>query len=139
MTSRAKIDLRLAENVARRVAAAGVRDARLQGERELQEILSVPPGRTGRQYTRGSVTRTASAPGEAPATDTGRLRQSIASFQAEQGKNVVAKLGASAEYGKALELGTATIEPRPWVSRIVTEAPRRDRIKRAFDAGARKA
>ena len=34
-------------------------------------------GRTGRTYKRGDKTHTASAPGEAPATDTGELARSI--------------------------------------------------------------
>lgn len=53
----------------------------------------------------------ASAPGEAPATDTGRLANSITADI--QGKR--AEVSANTEYAPYLEFGTRTIAPRPFL------------------------
>jgi len=74
-------------------------------------ILNTP--KTGRIYRRRSVEHQASAPGEPPASDTGRLVNSIATkydVNTLSGTVVV-----DAEYGPYLEFGTQTIEPRPFL------------------------
>jgi len=77
-------------------------------------IRSIQRGpKTGITYEKIDPQRThkASAPGEAPATDTGRLANSI---QADiQGKN--ATVFTNVEYAPFLEFGTRTIEPRPFL------------------------
>jgi HK97 gp10 family phage protein len=71
-------------------------------------------GRTGRSYTRRSVTHIASAAGEPPKTDTGQLVRNIT-----VNKDSVLKYSVGsrkgAPYGAWLELGTRTIAPRPWL------------------------
>ena len=65
-------------------------------------------------------THTASAPGEAPATDTGRLASSV-NYKREGAMS--ATVGSNIVYAAMLEFGTSRIAPRPaWVP--ATEAVR---------------
>ena len=77
-------------------------------------IKSIQRGtKSGITYEKIDPRRThrASAPGEAPATDTGRLASSI---QADiEGKS--ATVFTNVEYAPWLEFGTRTIEPRPFM------------------------
>jgi len=67
---------------------------------------------TGRVYKRGGVSHRASAPGEYPASDTGRLMLSVASEIAP----FEARVGTNVPYGQYLEFGTTRMpEPRPWL------------------------
>jgi hypothetical protein len=69
--------------------------------------------KTGKIYTRGSVTHQASAPGQAPATDTGGL---IGSIQHERDGFAKASVLSRLMTSVYLELGTRHIAPRPaWV------------------------
>lgn len=67
---------------------------------------------SGQVYTRGSITHLASAPGDAPNTDTGNLVRNIAFENPRQG---LAFVGTSVEYGKHLEFGTRAMDARPWL------------------------
>ena len=71
-------------------------------------------GKTGRIYKRRGVTHQASAPGEAPASDTGRYVNSI-NTQAGNDPMAVEVHGGGGivNYAKALEFGTAKMEARP--------------------------
>lgn len=66
---------------------------------------------TGRVYTRGSVTHTASSPGEAPRSDIGTLVNSIRAESRGKGR---AALVDGVEYGEWLEFGTENMEARPF-------------------------
>jgi HK97 gp10 family phage protein len=55
---------------------------------------------------------TASAPGEAPASDTGRLAGSIT---AEKKGPLLWDVGTDVKYGRFLEFGTMKIAERPWL------------------------
>lgn len=70
--------------------------------------------KTGRIYRRGNVVHQASKKGEAPATDTGRLANSIY-FDNARGflGAAVAKVGSNVKYAKWLEYGTLSMKPRP--------------------------
>jgi HK97 gp10 family phage protein len=70
------------------------------------------PGR-GRVYKRGSRTHQASAPGDPPASDTGRLLGSIETTLLDNG--FAAEVGTGVAYGRHLEFGTSKIAPRPWL------------------------
>lgn len=71
--------------------------------------------KSGRLYTRRSVSHRASAPGEAPATDTGRLVNSIvATFKGAGEAFTIAGRGL-AKYAPLLEFGTSKIAPRPFM------------------------
>lgn len=64
------------------------------------------PGK-GRTYGR----HTASAPGDPPAVDTGRLRQSITALKITPGHW---RVGTNVEYAIYLEFGTRRVAPRPF-------------------------
>lgn len=64
----------------------------------------------GRTYQRRSVMHQASAPGEPPATDTGRLR---ASYRRRSHGRFTRDVYSGVEYAPYLEFGTRRIKPRP--------------------------
>ena len=66
---------------------------------------------SGRVYKRGSRTHQASAPGQYPASDTGRLMGSINSEITPK----EAIVGTNLVYGMYLEFGTSRMAPRPWL------------------------
>lgn len=68
--------------------------------------------KTGRVYKRGSKTHQASAPGQAPASDTGMLAGSI---QAVKLTKLTWQVGTMLRYGEWLEYGTRDIAERPWL------------------------
>jgi hypothetical protein len=89
--------------------------------------------KTGRTYTRGNVEHTASAPGESPATDTGRL---VSGTDFKSTGKLSAEVGNKVKYGAMLEFGTFKIAPRPaWLPAIEAAAPKY--IKRLETALAR--
>lgn len=69
--------------------------------------------KTGRVYRRHSVEHQASAPGEAPASDTGRLINSITTEYDFQ--NMTGTINVGVAYGLFLEYGTKNIDPRPFL------------------------
>lgn len=74
-------------------------------------VVPVAP-RTG---TNLSATHRASAPGEAPATDTGALASSVAVDLRRSSFRPVARVGTGLEYGAYLEFGTQAMDARPWL------------------------
>ncbi len=87
------------------------------------------PPKTGGIYTKRGKQHQASAPGEAPATDTGYLANSI-QVDYEPG-NLSAAVTVSAEYGEVLELGGRNIAPRPYLM------PALEKEKDDFEAAIR--
>jgi HK97 gp10 family phage protein len=76
-------------------------------------IVSITDGqKTGRVYKRGAVEHQASAPGEAPASDTGQLVNSITTEYDEEA--LVGKIGVHTGYAGFLEFGTQKMAPRPF-------------------------
>lgn len=74
-------------------------------------ILNSPA--TGRVYIRRGVAHQASAPGEPPASDTGTLARSIdVDLDPKKLRGIIK---AQTNYAKALEFGTQTIAPRPFM------------------------
>lgn len=67
--------------------------------------------KTGRTYRRGNVTHIASAPGQYPASDTGRLAGSIKAIIS----GTTAIVGTNVAYGQMLEFGTSRMAARPWL------------------------
>lgn len=84
------------------------------------QMAIMNPPKSGRIYRRGNVTHQASAPGEAPATDTGMLAGSAYTKPLGQADY---ETGFTAEYAAPLEFGTPTIQPRPFL-RPAVEAVR---------------
>jgi len=83
--------------------------------------------KTGRIYERGDTyrgnkpTHQASAPGQPPASDSGRLASSIEHTVQGLSGWVFTRV----DYGLGLEIGTTKIKPRPWLLPSVEEdAPR---------------
>ncbi len=69
--------------------------------------------KTGTIYRRRSVLHQASAPGEAPASDTGALVQSGTVIR--DPANLAARVNYSVSYAASLEFGTERMEPRPFL------------------------
>lgn len=87
-------------------------------EKRAVDLITSPP-KTGRIYRTRGVTHQASAPGEAPANETGRLVNSrrIDLFEGE----LRGRLTFSTEYALPLEVGTKNMEPRPYARRALRE------------------
>ena len=90
-------------------------------------VTSIQSGpKTGRVYRRRGVEHQASAPGEAPASDTGRL---VGSIRTEYNMRTLSgRVIASTTYAAALEYGTPRMEPRPYMRPAL--AGRREDIDR---------
>jgi hypothetical protein len=100
---------------------------------DIKRAIQGPP-KTGRIYSRGEKNHQASAPGEAPATDTGVLVSSIAY---KQETPLSAIVYSRLQYAYWLEFGTRNIEPRPsWVPAVETNTPL---FQKLIDAALRRA
>jgi hypothetical protein len=87
----------------------------------IDHIMNDP--KTGRIYRRRGVEHQASAPGEAPASDTGTLvRRSTTEHDAGA---LVSTVFFRTAYAAALEYGTAKIAPRPY-ARVSLEEKREE-------------
>ena len=75
----------------------------------LRRILQTQ--KTGQVYVRRGIEHRASAPGEAPASDTGTLARNITVVVNAQ--SLTATINSGAAHSRSLEFGTPTIEPRP--------------------------
>lgn len=73
--------------------------------------------KTGRLYKHGMIKHRASAPGQAPASDTGRLVSSIRNSTQE----LLAEVGSALKYAQYLEQGTKKMEIRPFLSSALEE------------------
>ena len=71
--------------------------------------------KTGRTYKKGSVVRIASAAGEPPATDTGRLANSIYHDVEKRGRELIGIVGSGVDYAIHLEFGTSKMAARPFL------------------------
>jgi hypothetical protein len=118
MTTRTtvNINLTLADNLSQAAVERGVRAATIDAKGLLIGILSQPG--TGRAYERKTVTHVASAPGEPPAPDTGRLRNSTQSEVLATPDGALGIVSVNTEYAAALELGTDKIAARPFIGRL---------------------
>jgi len=114
-----QIDLTLADTLSQGAVERGVRAATIDAKGLLIGILSQPG--TGRAYKRGSVVHVASAPGAAPAPDTGRLRSSTQGEVLATTDGAIGFVSVNTEYAAALELGTEKMAARPFVSRLATD------------------
>jgi len=95
------------------------RDTAFTIEAKAKAAIMNPP-KTGRYYKHGNVIHQASAPGEAPATDTGNL---VGSGYTKKVADSDYETGFTAEYAAPLEFGTPRILPRPYL-RPAVEAVR---------------
>jgi HK97 gp10 family phage protein len=124
-----RVDIPAADRLTAEAVERGVRAATSEAKRQTIEMLS-QQGK-GRAYKRGKTkTHIASRPGDPPAPDTGRLRNSTQSEVFRTGDGAIGIVSVNTEYARALELGTEKIAPRPFLARTLTEG--RDRILQAF-------
>lgn len=104
---------------------------------DVRKAIQGPP-KTGREYPRGAngdKIHRASAPGEAPATDTGAL---VSSTYFTKVDAMTSAIGSRLEYAFHLEFGTLKMEPRPsWVPAAERAAPRLDKRLRRIIAQAK--
>ena len=82
---------------------------------------------SGRVYKRGAKgVHTASAPGAAPAPDTGNLRRNwrrfVFSQPAGKGERIICRIKSDMPYAAALESGTARMKARPFRQRIIDQS-----------------
>lgn len=122
MTARVSvnINLALAEELSRGAVERGVRAATIDAKNITIDLLS-RPGK-GEVYRRGkSVVHRASAPGDPPAPDTGRLRGSTQGEVFATADGALGVVSVNTEYAAALELGTEKMAPRPYISRLATD------------------
>jgi hypothetical protein len=88
--------------------------------------------KSGRTYKRGKNGRdhVASAPGEAPAVDTGRLINS--SIYKRQVSPLELVVGSNVKYSEYLEFGTRKIKPRPsWTLEVYAHMEKLDKLVEA--------
>lgn len=83
--------------------------------RATDKIMRGP--KTGVRYRRGGVVHQSSAPGEAPASDTGRLVGSGTTWV--DAASLSAIVAFDVKYARLLEFGTRFIRPRPFLFPVV--------------------
>lgn len=91
---------------------------RAKGERvgsDMQKALNTCALKVERDIKANMSPNGPSAPGEAPAVDTGRLRASITHRIEHDGGESVAYVGTNVEYAPHLEFGTKRMAPRPFM------------------------
>lgn len=94
-----------------------VAGAQLVHETGTRKIQDGP--KTGRVYHRRGVDHQASAPGEPPASDTGRLVASGDVYL--DAPNLSARVNWASDHALPMELGTQTVEPRPFARPALAE------------------
>jgi phage gpG-like protein len=70
--------------------------------------------KSGATYRRGNVVHQASAPGQYPASDTGRLASGVR-MELPSAGNMTGRVGTAVAYGPMLEFGTSRMAARPWL------------------------
>jgi HK97 gp10 family phage protein len=113
--------LREVDEATRRAAVGALEDGADEIASRAKELILDPP-KTGRVYSggKGFGTHQASAPGEAPASDTGNLVGLIGVDRVDVTRLRVA-IFSSAKYSAALEFGTSKMAPRPFLRRALRE------------------
>jgi len=116
-------------NDLRRVGASGrdvlegvLTDLALDTHREAVRGIQGGPN-SGRVYQKYNPRRThqASAPGQYPASDTGRLASNVI-FDLPRGNRLRSTVGTNILYGEWLEFGTSRMAARPWLVPSVEKA-----------------
>ena len=81
------------------------------------KVAIANPPKTGKIYKHGKVAHQASAPGEAPATDTGFLVNTIQSKR----DGAEARVDVYSDYAAALEFGSSKMAARPYLRPAMDE------------------
>lgn len=131
-----KLKKRLQKDAPRNLKKAMTKSAMLVRGEAVSSILS--GSKSGVTYTKynPSRTHTASAKGQAPASDTGNLASGISHEVVMEGRNVVGKItafasdGSGGNYAKHLEFGTTNMDARPFMQPALNKNARK--ITRIF-------
>lgn len=127
-----KNDWRLISNQLAGKVAGRLNAAAFNTEANAKESMKTG---TGRLY---KVTKTkyhrASEPGNPPAVDTGRLRDSISVIKYANASDLESRAGTNLKYAPFLEFGTKHIAPRPFWNPAVDEA-RKKLLKQLKEIG----
>lgn len=98
-------------------------------------VGSMGTPKSGRLVMRGAALHRASAAGEPPAVETGRLQASVRAQVDLDGLG--AEVGTALDYGALLEFGTRKIAARPWLFPAFER--RRKEIRARIEAAVEKA
>ena len=94
---------------------------------DIRRAIQGPP-KTGIEYVRGKNNdkiHRASAPGEAPATDTGTLVSSIYNEERSNRNRFLRVIGSRLQYAYYLEFGTRRMDKRPsWIPAVERAIPK---------------
>jgi len=128
------------ESITREMAIALLASAKRIENEAKTSIMS--GNKSGRVYQRGAVSHTSSAPGEAPANDTGRLVNSISSYLVKANAEAVVTAGRGlVKYARMLEFGTSKMAARPFFFPAAEKSKAwiQDRLNKALRNGLIKA
>jgi HK97 gp10 family phage protein len=78
--------------------------------------------KTGITYQRGNISHTASAPGQAPASDSGKL---VGSIRYKKKSATEHEVSINSEYALALEVGTSRMAARPFITPALQKAKKK--------------
>jgi HK97 gp10 family phage protein len=78
--------------------------------------------KSGISYQRGNISHTASAPGQAPATDSGKL---VGSIRYKKKSATEHEVSINSEYALALEVGTSRMAARPFITPALQNAKKK--------------
>lgn len=78
--------------------------------------------KSGITYQRGNISHRASAPGEAPATDSGKL---VGSIRYKKKSDTQHEVSINSEYALALEVGTSRMAARPFITPALQNAKKK--------------
>ena len=121
---KAQRDLKEFGDQIKRGSDKGLVASALLVQNRARQLIQKGP-KSGRWYKRRSIRHRASAPGEAPATDTGTLVRNVVADP--QPENSSISIHSRAAYSFFLELGTRLMAARPFLVRALREMA--DQIK----------
>ena len=129
-----KLDVATLEADMRRNIEAALKGGAMLVANDAKRALQAGP-KSGVVYRRRGIEHQASAPGEPPATDTGRLVGSIVA----DGEGLNAYVEARTKYARWLEYGTKHMAARPFFHPALerNRARIRDLVRAALATGAR--
>ena len=121
------LETKMAQRPEQNIRRAMVKSGMLVRNEAINSILRGV--KTGEMVTRYNPTRQhqASAGGEAPASDTGRLANSITHDVIKEGNSFIGRVIASTEYAIHLEFGTSKMEHRPFLRPALNESEKKIR------------
>lgn len=106
-------DLKRLGTISEEMVVDTINDIAMDTQQEAVRGIQRGPA-SGRTYKRGTVTHTASSPGQYPMSDTGRLASNV-EFEIATKSRKVAVVGTNILYGPYLEFGTSNMAARPWL------------------------